>query len=217
MTDPTTTLATIVTERPGAARVLERHRLDYCCGGAETLADACEVAGVDLDVVVAALADHPVEDPPDWAGFDVVALTHHIESTHHRYLHEELPRLVALAAKVASVHRSRHPELVQVHHLVDELFAELEPHLLKEERILFPKIREASAGLDAPIHQMVLEHDQAGELLAQLRATTADYAVPADGCASYHALYQGLAEVEADTHLHVHKENNLLFPQALAL
>jgi regulator of cell morphogenesis and NO signaling len=154
------------------------------------------------------------------------ALVDHLESTHHAYLRVALPRLCALADKVASVHGERHPELSEVARLVVELRADLEPHLLKEERVLFPMVRELAGAAVAPefhcgtlanpIRVMSQEHDAVGELLALLRATTGDYAVPADGCASYAALYTGLAELEADTHLHVHKENNVLFPAVLA-
>jgi len=155
-----------------------------------------------------------------------VELVDHLETTHHRYLSDTLPRVGALVDKVAAVHSDRHPELVTVRSLFAELRADLEPHLVKEERVLFPMIRELATAATAPrfhcgtlanpIRVMLTEHDTAGDLLARLRAATANYSVPADGCASYHALYAALAEVEADTHLHVHKENNVLFPAVLA-
>jgi regulator of cell morphogenesis and NO signaling len=222
------TLAQLVNDRPSAARVLERHHLDYCCGGNQSLEQACDAGAVDLDVVLTELeADRDVEPAGGWADMDPGQLVDHLEATHHRYLHEELPRLDALLAKVVGVHGRRHPELVEVATVFAALRADLEPHLLKEEQVLFPMIREldASATLPSfhcgtlanPIRVMVLEHDGAGELLAELRAATDDYAPPADACASYRALYLGLGELEADTHLHVHKENNLLFPAVLDL
>jgi regulator of cell morphogenesis and NO signaling len=131
-----------------------------------------------------------------------------------------------LAAKVESVHGDRHPELHEVRRLVEAIRADLEPHLRKEEQVLFPMVRELAAATSAPsfhcgslrnpITVMGIEHDRAGDLLAELRAATRHYRTPEDGCASYRALYAGLAELEADTHLHVHKENNVLFPAALA-
>jgi len=149
----------------------------------------------------------------------------HLEATHHAYLSEALPRLVALADKVAGVHGAIHPELTAVAELVHELRDDLEPHLLKEEQVLFPMIRDLAVAMAAPefhcgslsnpIRVMLTEHDTVGELLAALRARTDSYRVPDDGCASYQALYAGLAELEADTHLHVHKENNVLFPAVL--
>jgi regulator of cell morphogenesis and NO signaling len=221
------TLADIVTADPGATRTLERHRLDYCCGGRQTLADACAAIGLDPRAVLDELQETPGAEPPDWAAMRPAELVDHLEATHHRYLHEELPRLDALAAKVAGVHAGRHPELTHVAALVNAIRADLEPHLEKEERVLFPMIRELESAdtaptfhcgtLANPIRMMLFEHDRAGDLLADLRAATADYEVPADGCASYRALYTALAELEADTHLHVHKENNVLFPAVLAL
>jgi regulator of cell morphogenesis and NO signaling len=228
--DVNATLAALVTAQPTLAAALDRVGLDYCCGGRRTLADAVHVAGLDLDTVVESLTNltnvDPAVDAVDWTAMTTSALVDHLEATHHAYLREALPRATALADKVASVHAERHPELNVVARLVTELRAELEPHLVKEEQILFPMIRELSAAtqtpqfhcgtLANPIRVMEIEHDHAGALLAQLRATTASYTVPDDGCASYHALYVTLTELEADTHLHVHKENNVLFPAVLA-
>jgi len=207
------TLADVVTEEPGAARVLEGFGLDYCCGGRRTLADACGREGVDPNRVLDALGDLAPGPEPDWAQMAPEELVDHLETTHHAYLHAELPRLHALVDKVTGVHGVRHAELVDVRAAFAALRDDLEPHLQKEERILFPLIRE----LATPISVMLAEHDRAGELLATLRRMTDGYQPPADGCASYRALYAGLAELEADIHLHVHKENNLLFPAVVIL
>ena len=147
----------------------------------------------------------------DWIDLDPPALAAHIVDIHHRYLHEELPLLDALAAKVLDVHGLRHPELREVRRLVAELRADLEPHLMKEERILFPAIAVVADGHnDFPfrsianlIRMMTLEHDRDGELLRQLRAVTNVYTAPADGCASYRSLYERLEALEADTHQHI--------------
>ena len=223
------TLADLVTADPGAARVLERFGLDYCCGGRRTLTQACDESGVDPGEVLEVLAAVPPVDAPDWASMGPAELVDHLEATHHAYLHTEFDRLTALADKVASVHGARHPELGQVRDTYAALRDDLEPHLMKEERVLFPLIRDLTADADdrtaphcgsledGPIRVMSMEHDRAGELLAELRRLTNGYEVPDDGCASYRALYEGLAELEADTHLHVHKENNVLFPAVIDL
>jgi len=221
------TLADVVTEEPGAARVLEGFGLDYCCGGRRTLADACGREGVDPNRVLDALGDLAPGPEPDWAQMAPEELVDHLETTHHAYLHAELPRLHALVDKVTGVHGVRHAELVDVRAAFAALRDDLEPHLQKEERILFPLIRELATAtappsfpcgtLANPISVMLAEHDRAGELLATLRRMTDGYQPPADGCASYRALYAGLAELEADIHLHVHKENNLLFPAVVIL
>lgn len=221
------TLAEIVTVDPSSARVLEAFGLDYCCGGGRPLLTACAEAEVDPDLVLAALAEVAPAPRPAWADLGPADLVDHLEATHHAYLHTELPRLHALAEKVADVHRSRHPELAEVLATFEELRADLEPHLAKEEQILFPLIRALAGGgpppeagpasARGPIAVMGAEHDRAGALLARLRSLTDAYRVPDDACASYRALYEGLAELEADTHLHVHKENNQLFPAVVAL
>ncbi len=221
--DPTTTLGELVTTHPQLARELELLELDYCCGGQRTLADACAARGLDAQTTADELADAVIDEPaPDWSAMGLADLVDHLESTHHRYLWDELPRLSALVAKIVSVHGDRHPELAQVEACFEEIRHDLEPHLVKEERVLFPMIRELDAATESvsfhcgtlrnPISVMLGEHDAVGDLLARLRQLTNGYEAPADGCGSYVACYAGLAELEADTHLHIHKENNLLFP-----
>jgi len=209
------TLGELVTTDPSLARELERFGLDYCCGGGKTIAEACSTRGLDPAAVAADLeAARVVAPPAEWSSMGAAELVDHIEATHHRYLWTELPRLSALADKVLAAHGHRHPELGQV--------SDLEPHLMKEERVLFPMIRELGQAdrrpmfhcgtVRNPIAVMTVEHEQVGALLAHLRGLTDDYSVPPDGCRSYSALYAALAELEEDTHLHVHKENNVLFP-----
>ena len=225
--DPGATLGELVNQVPGSPRVLESYGLDYCCGGRRSLRDACRSQGVAVTDVLGALGKLGIEAVPDWVAMGPAELVDHLESTHHRYLHSELPRLDALAEKVASVHGERHPELLDVLADVKDLRDDLEPHLAKEERVLFPMIHQLCSAdepvafhcgsLRNPISMMLIEHDRAGALLEQLRDRTDDYIAPPDACASYRALYQGLAELESDTHLHVHKENNLLFPAVVAI
>jgi regulator of cell morphogenesis and NO signaling len=226
--DPRRTLADVVTSPPELARELERHGLDYCCHGDRSLTDACRAADLDPAAVAANLAAVVgTGDGEPWADLDVGALADHIEATHHQYLWRELPRLSELVEKIVAVHGDHHPELAEVATLFTVLRAELEPHLAKEERVLFPMIRELADATNRPtfhcgvignpISMMMREHEHAGELLERLRTTTGDYRVPDDGCASYRACYEGLAELEADTHLHVHKENNVLFPVVVEL
>ena len=154
-------------------------------------------------------------------------LVGHLESTHHRYLWEEMPRVSALVEKIVSVHGDRHPELVEIASCFAQVRADLEPHMLKEERMLFPMIRELAASTDLPAFQcgslrnpisvMLSEHDAVGDLLAKLRRLTDGYTPPADGCGSYVACFAAMADLEADTHLHIHKENNVLFPMVVQL
>lgn len=223
-TTTSTTLADAVIANPAAARVFERHGLDYCCHGRRSIADAAGEAGVAAETVVAELDDLERRAEP-WEDLDPPALADHVVAVHHRYLQEELPLLEALAAKVASVHGTRHPELTEVHRLVKAVREDLEPHMMKEERVLFPAIHAAAGGqkefpfgsLENPINMMVFEHEATGELLEELRRVTDDYALPDDACASYTSLYERLDAAEHDTHLHIHKENHILFPAALRL
>jgi len=221
--DGAMTLAALVDAHPELARELERKELDYCCGGGVSLNQACTDAGLDPDAVAEELAttlSGSARAP--WSEMDALALVDHLQQRHHRYLWDEMPRISALLDKLVAVHGARHPELDEVAACFGSIRADLEPHMMKEERVLFPMIRElaASEGLPTfhcgtlrnPISVMIVEHDAVGELLARLRRLTDGYQPPADGCATYAACYRAMAELEADTHLHVHKENNVLFP-----
>jgi regulator of cell morphogenesis and NO signaling len=226
---PTTTLAEVASAYPSLIRELERLGLDYCCGGKRSLEEACRERSLDAEAVVAELARLPIaaESPADWVGLAPAELVDHLEATHHRYLKQELPRLSELATKVSRVHGDKHPELVKTAAVLAEIRADLEPHLLREEEVLFPMIRRLATSTDPPtlpcgsitnpIAVMEEEHTAVGALLEQLRALTGGYQAPADTCASTRALMAGLAELESDTHLHVHKENNHLFPAVIQL
>jgi regulator of cell morphogenesis and NO signaling len=228
--DTQSTVGQLVKERPARARVFERLGIDYCCGGKTPLGLACRDKGLDPDQVLRELADldaGPAEDEAvDWSTATLSELADHIVETHHAYLRRELPRLDALANTVAAAHGRPHPERLEVLRVFERLQAELELHMLKEEMILFPMVKKlesvtepthfSSGSVGNPISVMEHEHDDAGAALARLRELTRGYEAPADACNTYRALLDGLAELEADMHLHVHKENNLLFPGTLA-
>lgn len=226
--DASTTLADLVSEDNRRSGVLEQLGLDYCCNGGRALDDAVVAAGLDLAAVTDAL-QLPEAAPAATAAAagpsDLSAQAHLIVDTHHAYLWEEMPRLHALADKVTGVHGDRHPELARVRELYLATEADLDPHLTREERVVFPAITRlertgaavttAQGPVEDLVATLVAEHDVVGDLFKELRAVTGGYRTPEDGCGSYRALYDGLARMEADLHLHIHKENNVLFPATL--
>jgi regulator of cell morphogenesis and NO signaling len=227
---PETPVGAVVAERIGRAVVLERLGIDYCCHGATPLAEACGLRALDPEAVIAELeaSDAQGDDgATDYAALSASALADHIEATHHVYLKSELPQLSALIDTVKAAHGTRHPELDEVRETFAALRAELESHLMKEERVLFPLIRQIEQAkepfpihcgtVDNPIRVMEHEHEAAGSALERLRTLTSDYQPPTDGCASFLSLYDRLVRLEADLHRHIHKENNILFPRAAAL
>lgn len=217
----------LVAEAPARSRVFERHRIDYCCGGKRTLEEACRDEGLDTDTVIAdleALDSHTQADEVNVLDMTMTELADHIEQTHHLYLRSELPRLEALIDKVTSAHSETYPWLKDLKVTFADLMAELQPHMLKEEQILFPMIRELDRATSAPafhcgnvnnpIHVMEQEHDNAGRGLGLLRELTSDFAPPETACNSFRAMLDGLATLETDMHEHIHKENNVLFVNA---
>lgn len=221
------TIGELVRENPARSRVFERFSIDYCCGGKVPLHEACRARGLDPQRVEAELARVSVEQamPDDPASMGLGHLADHIEASHHAYLREELPRLDTLTEKVARVHGDAEPRLNEIRRVFVACRQELEAHMLKEERVLFPMIRELEradgpvtfhcGSLANPIRMMEHEHDQAGDAMSRFKELTDGYAPPDWACNTYRAMVDGLAALEQDMHQHVHKENNVLFPRAL--
>jgi len=224
-----TTVGDLVRLRPSFSRELEHLKIDYCCGGKVSLAQACEKRGLDANAVLATFENtgtaEATHDAPD--AMDLGTLADHIERTHHAYLREELPRLDALTRKVSAVHGHSEPRLNEVHDCFVACREELEAHMLKEEEGLFPMIRALEGSNGAPcvspntlaseIETLEQEHDDAGGALTRIRELTDDYTPPDWACNTYRAMLDGLETLERDMHVHVHKENSILFPKALAL
>jgi regulator of cell morphogenesis and NO signaling len=220
-----TTIAEIASSVPSSVRVFQRHGVDFCCGGKRPIGLVCQEQGLSLPELtreIEASTEQPAENR-DWTEESLGALIEHILSAYHAPLRDELPRLEAMAAKVSTVHGGSAPYLARVNAIVGELGQELRSHMQKEEVILFPAVEAVERGgmvpmpLSAPIGVMEDEHDHAGALLAELREMTGGYEVPDWGCGTFRALYHGLSELEAAMHVHIHLENNLLFPRALKL
>jgi regulator of cell morphogenesis and NO signaling len=214
------------------ADVFERHGIDFCCGGRQTLGEACRRAAADPQAVVRELDALPAEEVPDEDAslWPLDRLIDHIVSVHHAYVRGALPRLDAWIAKLANVHGTRHPELPAVYGAFRRLRAELEQHLMKEEQILFPYVLELSrssgharpwmspfGSVENPIRMMEREHRDAGDELLSIREMTCGYRAPSDGCTTYNVCMAELAAFERDLHRHIHLENNILFPRAIAL
>jgi len=227
---PATTVGAIVAERPALARVFERLGIDYCCGGKQTLEAACARKNLDPHTVslmlAASVTANDASPEVDAAGMTLSQLADHIEQTHHLYTKSELPRLVEMAGRVAGKHGWRDGRLAEVHQTVVALTEEMFSHMRKEELILFPMVRQIEAGaadgsfhcgsIASPISVMEAEHESAGNAIARLRELTDGFTPDAESCNTHRALLAGLAEFEGDLHRHVHKENNILFPRALA-
>ena len=220
------TLGDLVTADPRRARVLEGFGIDYCCSGHRSVSQAATDAGLDEGDVLRALDLPNPPEPPVVSGVvrQSAELAHDIVDTHHAYLWEEMPRLLALVEKVHGVHGERHPELAAVHQAFASAVAGLDPHMTREERRVFPAISRLERGyvvdastLKAELDTLRTEHDEVGTLFKQIRAVTRGYEVPEDSCGSYRLMLASLEAMELDLHEHIHKENNILFPRVVEL
>jgi len=211
----------IAVAHPLATRVFQRHKIDFCCGGGVALQAACDKKGLDADSIVTELEAEVAGtgDTADrWEEAPLEQLIDHILVTYHEPLRAELPRLQKMANRVLAVHGDKMPDVLgELQSVFSALRTELEEHMVKEEQILFPMIT-AGMGKQAggPVSVMEHEHASAGDALNRLRELTDDYQAPAGACTTWTALWAGLAELESELHLHIHLENNILFPRAMA-
>lgn len=227
------TVRDLAASLPGATRVFEEFGIDYCCGGGKSLRDACAKVGIPEESVTEALeraSQSSKTDEFDWNSSSLGALADYIVERHHSFTKTEISRLEQLSEKVASVHGKKHPELLEIQSFVQRLGQDLQDHMLKEEQVLFPRIKNLEQVLQSsngtedaldlvrmPIMVMTQEHDSAGEILHEMRRISSDYLVPGDACMSYRTLYEALQEFERDLHQHIHLENNILFPRTIHL
>ena len=212
----------LVAERPNLSRVFQSYNIDFCCQGGRTVVEACERKSVALPEFLSALnaaMEEPAEPEKNPATLPISELVDYIVEKHHGFLRAELPRIYAMADRVAQVHGGHTPALVEVRNVFVEMANELVQHTKKEEEVLFPAIMELGRGgpampLDGPISRMMEEHDDAGEALKTLKQLTNGYQPPAEACNTYRALFAGLSDLDSDLKTHIHLENSVLFPAA---
>jgi regulator of cell morphogenesis and NO signaling len=224
-------VADVATADPATIRVFQQHKIDFCCGGKIPIAEACEQQGIDTEALLAELrgVQRSGATPDDWRTAPFSSLVAHIQQTYHEPLRAELPRLSAMMTRVLQAHGAHLPEVLEpLQHTFEELQAELLHHMAKEDAVLFPSILEleahASSGkpggwawIDGAVSVMEADHDSAGAALARMRELSGDYTPPEWSCPTFRGLYQGLSELEANMHVHVHLENHILFPRATAM
>ncbi|MEX0585646.1 MAG: iron-sulfur cluster repair di-iron protein [Pirellulales bacterium] len=228
------TVAELVRQHPERSRIFEELGIEFCCHGHVPLDQASVLNGLDLVDVCRRLeaAESTVSGAErDWTTASLTELTEHIVEVHHSYLRRELPLQAGLIDRVIAAHSESHPELRSLREVFAALQYELLAHMMKEEQVLFPMIRQLErtpvderrslrfhcGTIGNPIAMMEHEHDVAGKALRQLDVLTHQYQPPDDACATYRALLSGLEQLQSDLHLHIHKENNILFPAAAAL
>jgi regulator of cell morphogenesis and NO signaling len=216
----------IVTIDIKTAVIFEKYGLDFCCGGGQTLEQACISKGVDIEVIISDINKLSNKDMTlqDFESMPLDELVDYIKKTHHKYIYENAQPSAEFIQKVANVHGERHPETIEIAKLYIDLLDELHQHMMKEEQILFPYIRRMvqeptnnGAFINGPISVMETEHDEAGIILKKISKLSNDYEAPADGCNTYKAAYSSIKAMQEDIHLHIHLENNILFPKARKL
>jgi regulator of cell morphogenesis and NO signaling len=212
------TLAALATAEPAATRVFLRHKLDFCCGGKRTLAQACAQAGLDATTVERELDDEAdrADDVVRWERRSPAELCDHIEAHYHAALRRDVPPLVEAARKVERVHADKPAVPAGLADELEAFWDDMQSHMHKEEMALFPMLRRGARGVAVapPVAVMMQEHDDHAERLARIRDLTGSMQAPPHACATWRALYAGLAQLESELMLHIHLENNILFARA---
>jgi regulator of cell morphogenesis and NO signaling len=209
-----------------SAQVFKEAGIDFCCGGKKSIAESCSELGIDsfgLIEKLEMLSTSSSSASQNFKEWDLGFLCDYIVNTHHKYVLKSLPELVHYTQKISSVHGDRHPELIDVADLFSQINKELLQHLKNEEDILFPAVKEvlksgtisATKIIKSEISRLSVEHGFAGGAMDKIKVITCNYLLPADSCNMYNVTFKLLEEFEDDLHIHVHLENNILFPEAL--
>lgn len=224
----------LVAENYKTATIFKKYKIDFCCNGGRSIEDACKTKDVSIWELTRELEEvmnQKVEAATDYASWPLDLLADYIEKKHHRYVEGRIPEIIPFLEKLCKVHGGRHPELLEIYRHFTTSAGELTQHMKKEELVLFPYIRkmvEAKTNhqplpqphfgsVDNPIAMMEQEHDNEGSRFREIARLSDDYNPPADACNTYRVTFALLKEFEDDLHLHIHLENNILFPRAKAL
>ena len=216
------------------AAIFSKYKIDFCCNGNRTVAEACEKKGLDSSKImdeINQILNAKTGETIDYKSWPLDLLAEYIEKKHHRYVEEKIPVIRQFLDKLCRVHGQRHPELHKINELFTASAGELASHMKKEELILFPFVKKMVKAklengsvqapqfgtVENPISMMKHEHDNEGERFRQIAELTDNYNPPADACNTYKVTFAMLDEFEKDLHLHIHLENNILFPKAIKL
>ncbi|KAB1064427.1 iron-sulfur cluster repair di-iron protein [Salibacter halophilus] len=224
----------IVADNFNLAQIFKSHDIDFCCKGNRTLDEACESSKVDVSKLLIQLDKESAKTDnarADFASMNQHELIDYILENHHKYVEQKIPQIKEYVAKIADVHDDRHEELFEIRHLFEKSAGELAAHMKKEEIILFPFVKKledaAESGsepptpgfgtVENPINMMKDDHSEEGERFAKIQDLTNNYTTPKDGCNTYEVTLKMLKEFHNDLLQHIHLENNILFPRALAM
>lgn len=232
--ETTATVGSFVAKDYRTASIFQKYGIDFCCKGGKTIDEVCTTKNIDSTKLLQELSQVSVQaqgDGVDFRSWPLDLLADYIEKKHHRYIEESTPTIRQFLDKLCKVHGGNHPELFDINQEFTLSSGVLAQHMKKEELILFPFIRNMVESkkngtplsqpgfgtIENPIHMMEAEHDMEGERFRTIAQLTNNYTPPADGCTTYRVAFAMLKEFENDLHMHIHLENNILFPQAIEL
>lgn len=223
-----TIIGSLVAQNYRTAAVFKSHQIDFCCKGNRSIEEVCDAQHIDVDFLIHKLNKVEISselNPTDFQSLSIDLLADYIEDKHHRYVEKTIPELNSYLQKIARVHGERHPELNEIKQLFTTSSSELLSHMIKEEVVLFPYIRQIAQGTNStssqfkslknPIQMMMDEHSAEGDRFQKIADLSQNYTTPPDACSTFSVAFAMLNDFENDLHLHMHLENNILFPKAI--
>jgi regulator of cell morphogenesis and NO signaling len=224
----------VVARDPRTAAIFEKFGIDFCCKGKISIDEACQRKNIMTEEVMRELKllfQAKPETTADFTAWPAAMLADYIENKHHRYVASTIPVILPYLEKLTAKHGERFPELMEIQRLFLESASELTLHMKKEEMVLFPRIRKMTSlisqagpvvtlppgSLGIPISVMMAEHEHEGDRFAKIEALTNHFTPPAEACNTHIVTYNLLKEFVNDLHMHIHLENNILFPKALEM
>ena len=228
------TIGEFVADDYRTAQVFKKYNIDFCCKGNRTISEVSSKKNVDTETIISeinAIITSDSKESSDFKSWPIDLLADYIEKRHHRYVEEKTPTIQAFLEKLCKVHGDKHPELFEITKIFNESAGDLAAHMKKEELILFPfihkMVKAKGAGQELstphfgtvanPIDMMKHEHTAEGTRFEKIAELANNYIAPPDGCTTYNVTFAMLRDFEADLHLHIHLENNILFPKAVSL
>lgn len=227
------TVAEVVSKNLGSDQVFSKYKIDFCCGGGDSLEKACSNSGVDFETLKLEIEEinTKIKGAVTLDDLDIPTLIAQAKNGYHTSISDRIFEILPFAAKVAEVHGSEHKEVIKINELIQVVDTSLKESFLISIMNLYPIIDEIVV-LNNKSEEIPLELLQnfqqsiqkienieikIGNDFKEISNLSSNYTTPKAACNSYKYLYESLKHLEHEVHNYMHFEKNVLIPKALKL